>query len=62
MTSEAIEGAGATLRYLPCYSPDLDPIEPAFAKLKASCAKPPSDPFAASDCAGDSPVYSKQRH
>jgi transposase len=32
---EAIEAAGATLRYLPPYSPDLNPIEQAFAKLKA---------------------------
>jgi len=31
----AIEAAGATLRYLPPYSPDLNPIELAFAKLKA---------------------------
>ena len=31
---EAIEGAGAELRYLPPYSPDLNPIELAFAKLK----------------------------
>jgi transposase len=31
----AIEGAGATLLYLPPYSPDLNPIEQAFAKLKA---------------------------
>jgi transposase len=30
-----IEAAGATLRYLPPYSPDLNPIELAFAKLKA---------------------------
>lgn len=30
-----IEGAGATLRYLPPYSPDLNPIEMAFSKLKA---------------------------
>jgi transposase len=29
---EAIERAGATLRYLPAYSPDLNPIEQAFAK------------------------------
>ena len=27
-------GAGAALRYLPPYSPDLNPIELAFAKLK----------------------------
>jgi transposase len=32
---EAIEAAGAALIYLPAYSPDLNPIEQAFAKLKA---------------------------
>ena len=32
---EAIEAAGADLLYLPPYSPDLNPIELAFAKLKA---------------------------
>jgi transposase len=31
----AIERAGATLLYLPPYSPDLNPIEQLFAKLKA---------------------------
>jgi len=31
----AIEGAGAELRYLPPYSPDLNPIEMAFSKFKA---------------------------
>ena len=31
----AIEAAGAQLRYLPPYSPDFNPIEQAFAKLKA---------------------------
>lgn len=31
---EAIEAAGATLRYLPPYSPDFNPIELCFAKLK----------------------------
>lgn len=36
---EAIEQAGATLRYLPAYSPDLNPIEQAFAKLKAALRK-----------------------
>ena len=30
-----IEAAGAKLRYLPKYSPDLNPIEQAFSKLKA---------------------------
>ena len=31
---EAIESTGATLKYLPAYSPDLNPIEMAFSKLK----------------------------
>jgi len=31
----AIEQAGAQLRFLPPYSPDFNPIELAFAKLKA---------------------------
>jgi transposase len=30
-----IEAVGATLRFLPPYSPDFNPIEQAFAKLKA---------------------------
>jgi transposase len=36
---EAIEAAGATLRYLPQYSPDLNPIEMSFSKLKAFLRK-----------------------
>jgi transposase len=32
---EVIEEAGAKLRYLPKYSPDLNPIEQAFSKLNA---------------------------
>lgn len=36
---EAIEAAGATLRYLPQYSPDLNPIEMFFSKLKAFLRK-----------------------
>lgn len=35
----AIEAAGARLLYLPPYSPDLNPIEMAFAKLKAPLRK-----------------------
>ena len=31
----ALEAAGASVRFLPPYSPDLNPIEQAFAKLKA---------------------------
>ena len=36
---EAIESAGASLLYLPPYSPDLNPIEKAFSKLKAILRK-----------------------
>lgn len=36
---EAIEAMGAKLQYLPAYSPDLNPIEQAFSKLKAALRK-----------------------
>jgi transposase len=36
---QAIADRGAELRYLPPYSPDLNPIEQAFAKLKALLRK-----------------------
>ena len=36
---EAIEAAGASLVYLPPYSPDFNPIEQVFAKLKALLRK-----------------------
>ena len=36
---EAIEAVGASIRYLPPYSPDLNPIEKLFAKLKALLRK-----------------------
>jgi transposase len=35
----AIEAVGAELRFLPPYSPDFNPIEKAFAKLKALLRK-----------------------
>ncbi len=35
----AIEAAGSELRFLPPYSPDFNPIEMAFSKLKASLKK-----------------------
>jgi transposase len=34
-----IQAAGAQPMYLPPYSPDLNPIEMAFAKLKAALRK-----------------------
>ena len=36
---DAIEAAGATRLFLPPYSPDFNPIEQAFAKLKACLRK-----------------------
>ena len=48
---QAIEAAVAHLRYLPAYSPDFNPIENAFAKLKAllrtAAARTGSDLWAA---------------
>jgi transposase len=37
--SELVEAAGAYLLYLPSYSPDLNPIEQAFSKIKALLRK-----------------------
>lgn len=36
---EAVQACGAQLLYLPPYSPDLNPIEQAFAKLRALLRK-----------------------
>ena len=36
---EAIRAVGASVLYLPPYSPDLNPIEQVFAKLKALLRK-----------------------
>lgn len=48
---KSIEAAGAHLLYLPAYSPDFNPIEMAFAKLKAflrtAAARTVSDLWAA---------------
>ena len=32
---ELLDGSGFPYRYLPSYSPDLSPIEPAWAQVKA---------------------------
>ena len=37
--AQAIAAAGASILYLPAYSPDLNPIEQLFAKLKALLRK-----------------------
>jgi len=61
---QILSDRGASLRYLPPYSPDLNPIEQAFAKLKAhlrqaaartldglqSAVASSLDAFSASDC------------
>ena len=39
LAREAIEAAGARLLFLPPYSPDFNPIEKAFSKLKALLRK-----------------------
>jgi DDE superfamily endonuclease len=39
LAHEAIEARGAMLLYLPPYSPDLNPIEQFFSKLKAILRK-----------------------
>ncbi len=36
---ELVEGAGCELLYLPPYSPDLNPIEEAFSKIKGTLRK-----------------------
>lgn len=36
---QMIEAAGASVRYLPAYSPDFNPIEQAWSKLKALLRK-----------------------
>jgi transposase len=36
---EKVEAAGATLRFLPPYSPDFNPIEKAFSRLRAMLRK-----------------------
>jgi transposase len=40
---ELIRSAGAKLFFLPKYSPDLNPIEQVFAKLKHLLRRPPRE-------------------
>jgi transposase len=47
----AIERAGATLMFLPPYSPDFNPIEQAFAKIKARLRKAAARTIQALDAA-----------
>ena len=41
---QAVEAVGAKARDLPAYSPDLNPIEMAFSKLKTALVKVPLAP------------------
>ena len=40
-----VEGAGCRLLFLPAYSPDFNPIEPAFAKVKQALRRAGARPF-----------------
>jgi transposase len=42
---QAIEAASASLRYLPPYSPDFNPIEMASSSSRPRCAPPKREPF-----------------
>lgn len=51
---EAIERAGCRLAYLPPYSPDLNPIEPMWSKVKSAVRKAAARTFEALvDAVGD---------
>lgn len=49
----AIKAVGARLLFLPPYSPDLNPIEQVFAKLKHLMRKAPNDPTKQHGAASD---------
>ncbi|WP_408871252.1 transposase, partial [Gluconobacter kondonii] len=54
---KAIEQAGAELMFLPPYSPDFNPIEMAFSKLKALLrAKAERTVSALAGCRGSKPL------
>ncbi len=53
-----IEAAGAMLLYLPTCSPDLDPIEQAFTKLKAHSRRAPFP----TSCAGSVGFWPPSAH
>jgi transposase len=59
---EAIEAAGASLLYLPPYSPDFNPIENGFSKLKAHLRKAAARTVGALDAAVASALKTFQPH
>ena len=48
----AIRAAKAKLFFLPAYSPDLNPIEQAFAKMKTFSARPTPEPYSNTSSSG----------
>ena len=52
---QLIKAAGAELRYLPAYSPDMNPSKKPSPSSKPSCAKSPNGPSLAS-CAPSKPA------
>jgi transposase len=56
-TSWRRPAAGGRLLFLPPYSPDFNPLEPVFAKVKtalrAAAARTPADPLVATKSARD---------
>jgi transposase len=48
---QAFEAAGVAYRYLPPYSPDLNPIEPAWAQIKGDLRKAEARSLAQLDAA-----------
>jgi transposase len=59
---EVIEAAGASLLYLPPYSPDFNPIENGFSKLKAHVRKAAARTVGALDAAVASALKTFQPH
>ena len=59
---QAIEACGAELRYLPPYSPDLNPIENGFAKLKAHVRKSAARTLDALDRAAANALHQFKSH
>lgn len=59
---EAIEAAGAELRYLPPYSPDLNPFETVYAKLKSDLREGAACTVAALEMAHRSFVVQRGHH
>ncbi len=59
---EAIEAAGTSLLYLPPYSPDFNPIDNGFSKLKAHVRKTAARTVEALDAAVASALKTFQPH